>query len=219
MKYSIISTIICLQIFPNNGLMIHSISPWWNNHRIHDYGFLSKIHACVDLPVTWFVDTFAYNGTDVRKILHSAGPDSIDLGCGVGLSTPTGSKGVDSSVEMIAVARFLHPKNNFHLGIIEKYGTENMVKVSICSFVLHQQSRERRMKILKNAYRICQDYVLVMDIDPAYQPSDMILDGEPYLLDYLLSIDSDIIQLFPRITRTKVIENHVVLWNITKVNS
>lgn len=205
------------------GTLTHAaiMTPPWRDSRIHvlgNHGFLGRIHAFMAMPITKLIDTVAYEGRDIRSVLHSAGPDAVDLGCGIGLSTPPGAKGIDSSIEMLRVGRFLHPSVKFDLGLAERWGTPNMTSVAICSFLLHEQSDRRRDRILRNAYRIARDYVLVMDIDPIYLPSSHMLAGEPYVMDYLHRIDEQIRNMFPMYTRVELIPGHVVLWNITKIS-
>lgn len=118
---------------------------------------------------------------------------------------------------MLQVARTIHPETRFERGLAERWGKTGMVSVSICSFLLHEQPMDRRHRILKNAYRVCRNYMLVMDIDPRYKPSFMMMLGEPYVMNYLDKIDSDIFNLFDEYSRTEVVPGHVILWNITKI--
>ena len=46
--------------------------------------------------------------------------------------------------------------------------------------------------MLRNALRIARDKVIVMDIWPGFEPNDMMLSGEPYVLDYLANIEDDV---------------------------
>ena len=193
--------------------------PPWRDTRIHilgNHGFMGRVHAVLAMPITRLIDKVAYNGKDVRSLLKISGPDTVDFGCGIGMSTPIGAYGVDSSKEMIHVGKVVHPSIRFRRGLAERWGDNNMVSVAICSFLLHEQPANRRKKILRNAYRVCRDYMLIMDIDPVYNPSEHMLSGEPYIADYLENIDLDIHHLFDIYTRTEIIPGHVVLWNISK---
>lgn len=200
-------------------LLYNLVIPPWKDSRIHNlgnHGKLGYIHALMSKPITKIIDDKAYNGFNVRSLLHT-NKDAVDFGCGVGISTPNGAIGVDSSKEMLYVARTTYPDKRFERGLAEKWGISRMASVSICSFLLHEQPMHRRHRILKNAYRVCRDYMLVMDINPIYKPSFMMLLGEPYILDYLENIDSDIFNLFDEYSRTEVVPGHVILWNITKI--
>lgn len=200
-------------------LIYSMIIPPWKDTRIHNlgnHGLLGYIHALVAKSITEIIDEKVYKGYNVRSLLHE-NKNAVDFGCGTGTSTPNGAIGVDCSKEMLHVARSTHPDKQFVRGLAERWGVSQMVSVSICSFLLHEQPMDRRHRILKNAYRVCRDYMLIMDIDPLYKPSFMMLLGEPYILDYLDNIDSDIFNFFDEYSRTEVVPGHVILWNITKI--
>lgn len=193
--------------------------PPWKDGRIHmlgNHGFLGNIHAMMAKRITGMIDNNAYDGRNVRELLHGTS-NTVDLGCGIGLSTAPGGIGVDCSKEMINIGKKIHPTVRFERGLAERWGKENMASVAVCSFLLHEQPMDRRHRILKNAYRICRENVLVMDIAPCYNPSHAMLMGEPYVEDYLENIDKDIFNLFDEYERTEVVPGHVILWNITKV--
>lgn len=204
--------------FNNNKLSTCQLPPWKDGriHMLGNHGFLGNIHARIAKKITDIIDEKAYNGKNVRKLLHETS-DTVDLGCGIGLSTVPGGIGVDSSKEMLSIARKLHPTSRFERGLAEKWGKDNMASVVVCSFLLHEQPFNRRYRILKNAYRICKDNVLIMDISPDYIPPYSMLMGEPYVKDYLENIDRDIFNLFDEYKRIEIVPGHVILWNITKV--
>lgn len=200
-------------------ILYNMFIPPWKDTRIHslgNHGPLGYMHALMAKSITKMIDEKAYNGCNVRALLHE-NKDAVDFGCGVGISTPVGGIGVDASKEMLQVAQLIHPETHFERGLAEKWGMTQMASVSICSFLLHEQPMDRRHRILKNAYRVCRDYMLVMDIDPRYKPSFTMLLGEPYVLDYLDKIDSDIFNLFDEYSRIEIVPGHVILWNITKI--
>lgn len=200
-------------------LLYNIVIPPWKDTRIHNlgnHGPLGHVHAIMAKSITKIIDKKVYNDCNVRSLLHTNN-DAVDFGCGVGISTPVSAIGVDASKEMLCVARSIYPNTRFERGLAEKWGKTQMASVSICSFLLHEQPMDRRHRILKNAYRVCRDYMLVMDIDPKYKPSFWMTLGEPYVNDYLEKIDSDIFNLFDEYSRTEIIPGHVVLWNITKI--
>ena len=51
--------------------------------------------------------------------------------------------------------------------------------------------RAARIKVLANAKRVARKKVIFVDIDPKYEPSEGMLSGEPYVLEYKKNIDSD----------------------------
>ena len=88
-------------------LLILVVNPPWKDPRIHslgNHGILGNMHAHAAPHITNLIDQKAYCGQNVRKLLHNTN-DVVDLGCGVGLSTPKGGIGVDCSKEMIKVAQ------------------------------------------------------------------------------------------------------------------
>ena len=58
--------------------------------------------------------------------------------------------------------------------------------------------------------------VLVVDIDMAYKPSRMMLSGEPYVLDYIKNIRSDIMSIFPIVQEKVEVPGHVRQWLLYK---
>lgn len=190
--------------------------PPWRDPRVHvlgNHGCGGLVHAAVAMPVTRLIDAVAYDGRDVRRPLREE-RDSIDLGCGVGLST--GRVGVDCSAAMLRAARALHPSKTFYRGLAERWGRPDMTDCVTVSFVLHEQSSDRRLRILRNAHRIARSRVLVLDIDPDYVPSRAMRLGEPYIDDYLARVDDEVHGLFPDARRVTVVDGHAVLWEVRK---
>ena len=50
-----------------------------------------------------------------------------------------------------------------------------------------------------------------MDICPEYNPSKLMLEGEPYLMDYKVHIDDDLSDAKKEVIK----EGHVNLWTIS----
>lgn len=100
---------------------------YWYDSRIHtlgNHGFLGAVHAALAPVSTKMIDNLAYHGVDIRKQVaeelsshyHKEKAKVLDLACGVGFSTralvkafPDAEKivGVDTSPEMLAMARFI----------------------------------------------------------------------------------------------------------------
>ena len=69
--------------------------------------------------------------------------------------------------------------------------------------------RAARLKVLANARRIARKKVIFVDIDPNYTPSEAMLEGEPYVLEYRENIHED----FKGASKVDImIEDHVVKW-------
>ena len=56
--------------------------------------------------------------------------------------------------------------------------------------------------------KIAKDKVIIADISTKYIPSKMMLLGEPYILNYLKTIDS----ILGDFNKTTLIEGHVDYW-------
>lgn len=177
---------------------ILSLIPYWNDPRIHQLGN-GKIHAMVARPATWFINRIAYNGRDIRKeLLEDIGSSEsvVDLCCGTGTSTRVGGDtiGVDTSEDMLREARWRRGKyGSFVLGNAETWGETNCCDVATIFFALHEMPQYARRNVLKNAQRIARRRVIVCDISPAKIPSEQMLKGEPYILEYQENIVSDIL--------------------------
>ena len=81
-------------------------------------------------------------------------------------------------------------------------------------FAFHEIPQEGRIQILKNAHNnlVKGGHLLVVDIDMAYSPSEMMLTGEPYIHDYLENVQTDIRKIFPHVLETVIIPGHVRQW-------
>ena len=76
-------------------------------------------------------------------------------------------------------------------------------------FATHEMPRNARMKVLANAKRIAKKKVIFVDIDPNYTPSETMLSGEPYVLEYKRNIDID---FFSAYKREVLVKDHAVKW-------
>lgn len=177
-------------------LVYMHFASYWKDPRIHalgNTGFGGALHALVTPVFTFALDI--HYGQDVRKFIHSClppGSKCVDLGCGVGFSTPAGGVGVDTSLQMLAMAQILNPSATFVQGNAESFGDNMCCDVAILSFLLHECPYHARKLILQNAVRIAKQLVIVVDIHPSFEPPASMLLGEPYLEDYLDHIKTQI---------------------------
>ena len=199
-------------------------TPPWRDPRIHNlgnHGTKGALHAACAPLVTRIIDEVAYKGYDVRTLLRTDDDaDTVDLGCGVGTSTSPFGVGVDASREMLAVARCRLPNATFERGLAERWGRTSAFSRATCAFLLHEQPRDRRRRILRNALRIASREVLVMDIHPTYTPSYMMKTGEPFVDDYLAHICDDVSDAGraagARVTTTSHCDERVVVFAMRK---
>ena len=82
----------------------------------------------------------------------------------------------------------MYPTLSTSLSRAQTDGTD----IATVMFGMHEMPQEARRRVLRNALRIARETVLVVDIWPGFEPSPMMLSGEPYVLDYLGNIEGDI---------------------------
>lgn len=202
---------------------------YWNHPHIHNFGNVGlggRAHAIFAKTFTRFIDHKAYYGVDIRKELLNTIPDEskiCDLGCGIGLSTKSTNQahnivGVDTSREMIQMARCEDRTGKYYCANAETFGSDNEFDITMLSFVFHEVPREGRFHILRNAFRISRTNIFIMDISPTYNPSKLMLSGEPYILEYQKNIERDIVInsiIFNRVPmKFTILDTHVTLWII-----
>lgn len=63
---------------------------------------------------------------------------------------------------------------------------------------------------------------MVVDIWPGFEPSPMMLSGEPFVLDYLAHIEEDVESCLEpmqwTLTRVDVVESHVRMWKFERID-
>jgi SAM-dependent methyltransferase len=93
--------------------------------------------------------------------------------------------------------------------------------ISTVMFGMHEMPAYARRRVIRNALRIARSKVLIVDIWPGFEPTPMMLSGEPFVLDYLANVDDDIDSSYDpeewQVTRVDVVEEHVRMWKFEKV--
>ena len=82
-------------------------------------------------------------------------------------------------------------------------------------FGFHEIPQLAQINIINNALRIAQEEFIIVDIAPNYKnkkPPKLMLDGEPYLIDYLNNIQNILFDF----EETIYIPNHVHIWRYKK---
>ena len=201
---------------------------YWNDPRIHNFGncgWRGLLHALVVPIATHAIDRFAYGGIDVRKQIHETlipdNYDVVDLGCGVGFSPARNGRvtGVDSSEQMLTVARMRRPDVSFERGNSETWGASGCCDMATIMYNMHEMPSKARLRVLLNAQRIARRSVMVVDIWPGFKPTAMMLSGEPYVLDYLENIDAEVkASAGPgwRVQRVDIVPEHVTMWRLDR---
>lgn len=199
-----------------NLFIVNSLSvPYYYNPNIHNFGNIGiggKIHAEIGPLFTKMIDSIRYDGRNIRSEIMEPYKNKkiIDLCCGTGLSTLDNNLGIDTSNEMLNVARRYNNKSNFKYGNAEFFGNNKEFEIATCFFSFHEMPNYAHLNIIKNCKRIAKEEIIIVDISPKYTPSNIMLSGEPYLLNYLDTIDN-ILKDFNKIT---YIENRVCIWKL-----
>ena len=204
-------------MFVSTVISIFTLTPYYYDRRIHNLGnagFQGRIHAEAAYVSTKIIDRIRYNGRDIRKeIIEDYKNNTVlDLCCGIGLSTMENGEGIDTSYEMLRVALRTKFKENsnkeFSFGNAETYKPEILPDIVTCMFAFHEMPLYAQCRIIENAMKIAKKEIIIMDIASSYKPKDIMLSGEPYLLDYLKDIDNTL----SCFEKTNFIDNHVDIW-------
>ena len=189
------------------------IIPYYYDPRIHNLGNIGvkgKIHAEAALISTKIIDVVCYNGLNIRdEIMKDYTNNSVlDLCCGVGISTMNNSIGIDTSIEMLEVAKKINTNKEFHFGNAEIYNPEEKTDIVTCMFAFHEMPLTAHCKIIENAINIAKKEIIIVDISSYYKPKQIMLTGEPYLLNYLKNIDYTLRSF----EKENYINNQVDIW-------
>ncbi|KAL3910979.1 MAG: hypothetical protein SGARI_001866 [Bacillariaceae sp.] len=87
-------------------------------------------------------------------------------------------------------------------------------------YAFHEAPKEGRDRILQEAYRILQPggTLAVVDISTDYTPSDTMLAGEPYVLEYQKNIHRQLKSMrgFSKVRYEDIVPNHVGMWTLKR---
>ena len=187
-------------------------TPYWFNPNIHNFGntgFKGRIHAEMAKIATVTIDNIRYHGRNIREELYDNYKDKVilDLCCGIGISTAPGGIGVDTSIEMLNVARRDKTKE-FYCGNAENFNLNRDIDIVTCMFAFHEMPIEAQLKVKANAENMAKEEVVIVDISSNYKPKEIMLSGEPYLLNYLNNID----YVLEDYNKEIYIKDHVSVW-------
>jgi len=219
---------------------LHINPPYYFDPRIHSFGNVGiggRVHANLAYASTKFIDRLRYRGRDIRREIYQPyiddGLDILDMCCGIGISTPAGHIGIDTSVEMLRVARRVSEQNinnndindnnkkletnstEFYWGNAEYYRPKKSIDVVTCMFAFHEMPNYAHVRIIENALMIAKKEFVIVDIAPDYKsgkPPEIMLRGEPYLLNYLDTIQG----ILHDFEETVYIPGHVHIWRYKK---
>ncbi len=206
---------------------------YYYDPRIHNFGNIGiggQLHALLAPHATTLIDNKCYNSINIRQLIlskynqdfykkHEKLPKLIDLCCGTGTSTCINQLGIDTSEAMLSEATNIKNNNIKHSlktqtlflkGNAENYGQEDEFDTATLMFAFHEMPNYAHHKIIKNAKKITKHDIIIVDIDPKYSPSKIMLTGEPYLLSYKATIHKILTQ--HQFSYLEYIPNHVGLW-------
>jgi ubiquinone/menaquinone biosynthesis C-methylase UbiE len=209
---------------------IHTIkipTKYYYNSRIHNFGNVGlggRIHSLLAPYATTMIDNKCYNSVNIRQLIlskynqdfyktHEKLPKIIDLCCGTGTSTAINQLGIDTSEPMISQANTntnTRTHTKFIIGNAENYGQEDEFDTATLMFAFHEMPNYAHHKIIKNAKKITKHDIIIVDINPNYSPSKLMLSGEPYLLNYKTTIHE--LLTHHQFKYLEYIPNHVGLW-------
>lgn len=201
--------------------MISLGRPYYYNEKIHNFGNIGwkgRIHAEIAPFATKFIDIRCYDGINIRNeiMLPYKNKKVLDLCCGTGISTINNKNaiGIDTSFEMLKIAKRNNKNANFYYGNSEYYIPSHNMDIVSCMFAFHEIPLYAQTNIIINAINIAKEKVIIGDISPNYKPSKIMLTGEPYILDYL----SNIQRLLDKYNfeEYEYIKGHVSVWTLSK---
>ena len=216
-------------------------------HGFGNVGAWGAFHAVVAPTFTFALDVFAYGGVDVRKAAweriaaqrgaRGAPPiaRAVDLGTGTGPTARSLARffggvrvdAVDTSPEMLKAARDLaSTAPGFFDGVtLLQANAENTgldrgaADLAAVFFLLHEAPAVARKKIVTEAHALLAPggTLAVCDIHPAYKPTPLMAQGEPYVAGYLDNVDAEMHALLADTDleakdRHEIYEGRLVLW-------
>eukprot|EP00529_Nitzschia_sp_RCC80_P000663 CAMPEP_0113446016 /NCGR_PEP_ID=MMETSP0014_2-20120614/3485_1 /TAXON_ID=2857 /ORGANISM="Nitzschia sp." /LENGTH=376 /DNA_ID=CAMNT_0000337087 /DNA_START=1551 /DNA_END=2681 /DNA_ORIENTATION=- /assembly_acc=CAM_ASM_000159 len=150
--------------------------------------------------------------------------------------------GLDTSKEMISMANFLtthlgffkpiitffqnglfrarrgcHGRTTFQIKNAEStdFDDQSFDLVTVM-YAFHEAPKAGRERILREAYRVLQPggTLAVVDIDTSYTPSDTMLAGEPYVIEYQKNIHRQLKTMkgFSNMKYETIVPEHVGMW-------
>lgn len=210
-------------------------------HNMGNVGVGGALHARLAEASTRLIDRLAYEGRDVRDEIarRYAGSSipyrnriAVDLACGIGTLTEhlvdrfDRVVGVDACDRMLDVATSRVPNASFVLAnAVDAHRLDvddaDFLCVS-CAFAFHEMPVTAHRRVLRSMRRLVGDrpgIVSVVDISPDYTPSPLMRVGEPFVDEYLATIDQTVRDFegegWP-LRVTHLIPGHVTMWEFVK---
>ena len=202
-------------------------------HTLGNVGFNGKVHASGALAFTRTIDIMAYDRRNIRLEIardltekYKLNTSILDIGCGVGTLTTelveagfTNVKGLDTSPEMLTYAQRLVPQADFICGNAGVSIPNS--QLVIASFLMHEQPECAHLDILKTVHKSLprKGKFIIIDISETYVPRPIMLQGEPYIEEYLKNFEKLMLnnEYFALSSRIEHIPKHVTIWTLQKI--
>ncbi len=154
---------------------------------------------------------------NIRKLvidLQGKNKRILDIGCGIGDSTSNGKGclGIDNNRDVIHAAIKKHPDKAFKLGVITSWKPEENYDIATSMFYLHKLNASKRKEIISVAKRCANERVVILDVSPDYQPSERMIEGNPYLIDFLVNSRKEMADF----TEHTIIQDNISMWTFDK---
>ena len=201
--------------------------------RIHNFGNTGLggcIHAFLAPAATRLIDQIAYDGENVRRNLahrwaRDYGEDAqvLEVGCGSGTTTRELANAgfskltaIDTSDEMIRSAR-RRTSSKVAFKVMNGVDWQESVDLCILTFVLHELPLNAQWSMLSALTQHAVE-IVVVDIDPLYNPSTAMRSGEPFVDAYKQNANKFFRILAARkgfyLSRRSIMQGHVVEWRL-----
>ena len=159
--------------------------------------------ALVNYVFAWNPSSYPFipASTDTTKvrnmIIESQGPNKriLDVGCGLGYSTSDahGCMGIDRNKYNVKKAQKLFPEKKFRHSFVNGQFPEEKYDVVTCMFYLNDLPHYLRKKTIESAMTLAEERVVVVDMDPDYEPHTDILRTHNHIGDYKKNCRNDLI--------------------------
>lgn len=160
------------------------------------------LFAVVNYVFAWNPSSYPFipASTDTSKvrdmIIESQGPNKriLDVGCGLGYSTSdaVGCMGIDRNKYTVKKAQKLFPEKQFRHSFVNGQYPDEKYDVVTCMFYLHDLPQYLRKKTIESALSLAEERVVVVDLDPDYEPQQELLRSLVHLNDYKENCRNDL---------------------------
>lgn len=197
-------------------------------HNLGNVGFWGRAHAQGAWIATHMIDRIAYKGCHMRRELAIALADEfrdeatsvLEVGCGVGTLTRELDRvrnfnvtAIDTSQDMLDVACRWTASRLLCVNVVDHKETSD---VTVVCMVMHEMSPSAHVAVLDALKAITRKKIWIIDIDTVYEPSLLMLSGEPYVPDYLRTFEDTLRSAAAPgdIDTYALIPGHVRVWKL-----